>query len=142
MSDSIVTSFVSRYRSFRLNGTSWSTDQITSLEKHLGLALPPSYKAYLHLCGDSPPASLVGSDCHSDYLFDLNEWGRELLDECGNPFELTKNEVVFLMHQGYQFLYFKAEQTIDDPPVYFFLEGFDAPELRHDKFSEWVKSIA
>jgi len=131
--------FIERYKALGLKGSPWTARQVKALEQHLGFLLPSSYQAYLMIAGDSPPPALTGSDCHADYLFDLREWGEELLGECGNPFKLPDHAVVFLMHQGYQFLYFDADGINEDPPVFFYFENWTAAEKRYDCFSDWVE---
>lgn len=138
-----VEEFVAHYRSIGLAGSPLRPDQVAGVERHLGLPLPPAYRAYLLLSGAYPPPALVGSDCHGQYLFQLSAWADELLEECSRPFTLPADAVVFLMHQGYQFLYFRADGRTDDPPVFYFIEGMasqSAPELRFERFSAWVEA--
>ena len=140
MSDA-VTEFVGRYRSLGITGSPLTPGQVAALEQHLGLPLPAAYRAYLLVAGAYPPPKLVGSDCHGQYLYKLRGWADELLRESGRPFELPADAVVFLMHQGYQFFYFRADGCDDDPPVFYFIEGMGAPftpERRFERFSSWV----
>lgn len=140
--DEAVAGFVSRFRSLGLTGSPWTPSQVTALEQHLSLSLPAAYRAYLLIAGGRPPPSLVGSDCHADYLYQLRHWAAELLQECGDPFVLTADAVVFLMHQGYVFQYYLAGEWSDDPPVFQYLEGEPAPVEKFERFSEWVEAIA
>jgi hypothetical protein len=140
--DETVAEYVSRFRLLGLTGSPFRPEQVASLERHLGLLLPAAYKAYLLIAGEYPPPALVGSDCHGGYLYQLRDGAKELLRECGNPFELPADAVVFMMHQGYQFMYFCADSFGDDPPVFYFIEGMTreyAPEQRLERFSAWVK---
>lgn len=114
---------------------------IARLEEHLGLPIPAAYRAYLAIAGASPPPELVGSDCHDHYLFKLHDWATVLLKESGEPFSLPDDAIVFLMHQGYQFFYFHADGTTDDPPVYYYFENRSACERPYDRFSDWVAAI-
>jgi hypothetical protein len=141
--DEAVAEFVAHYRSIGLTGTPFNPDQVAALARHLGLPLPPAYRAYLLVAGAYPPPALVGSDCHGEYLFRLRGWADDLLAECGYPFALPADAVVFLMHQGYQFCYFRADGCTDDPPVFDFIEGMAAPYAParlFERFSWWVEA--
>jgi hypothetical protein len=135
-------SFIDRYRHRGLTGGLMDSASIARLEEHLGLPIPPAYRAYLGIAGASPPPELVGSDCHADCLFKLHDWAIELLKESGNPFPLPDDAIVFLMHQGYQFFYFHADGVTDDPPVYYYFENRLEPERPYERFSDWVAAIA
>lgn len=72
--------------------------------------------------------------CH---LPDLREIAEQLLQENNQP-PLPAQAFVFLMHQGYQFLYFVADGKNDDPPVYGYLEGEQGIVKKFEHFSEMV----
>jgi hypothetical protein len=139
--DNAVAELVSTYRYSGLAGSALTSEQIMALERHLGLPLPAAYRAYLLLAGAYPPPELIGSDCHGHYLYSLRKWAEELLQECGHPFELPSDAVVFLMHQGYHFFYFRADGCDDDPPVYDYIEGTTAPKRQFERFSWWVAAL-
>jgi hypothetical protein len=42
------------------------------------------------------------------------------------------------MHQGYSFYYFMADQTSEDPAVYAYLEGDNAPVMKAESFTAWL----
>jgi hypothetical protein len=138
--EGVVAEFAARYRSVGFVGSPLVPGEVTALERHLGLSLPAAYRAHLLLSGAAPPPVLVGADCYGHYLYKLRGWADELLAECGRPFALPADAVVFLMDQGYQFLYFQAGDGADDPPVWYFTEGMTAPEKRFDRFSAWVEA--
>jgi len=46
----------------------------------------------------------------------------ELLEENQFPQTLPKDAFVFLMHQGYQFSFFRLSEG-ENPPIYFYCEG-------------------
>jgi hypothetical protein len=137
-----TTSFIQRFRALGLTGLPMNAEQIARLETHLGLPIPSAYRAYLAIAGVSPSPALVGSDCHDHYLFDLRESAVKLLQESGNPFSLPEDAIVFLMHQGYQFFYFRADGVTNDPAVYYYFEDRSAPEFAYESFSDWVAAIA
>ena len=72
----------------------------------------------------------------------MREWADEMLAENGRPFELPPGAFVFLMHQGYQFMYFVCDGATDDPPVYYYLEGQPAVERKAERFSDWLELCA
>lgn len=133
-----VENFIDRYRLLGLAGSPLTPEQVAALERHLGLPLPAAYRAYLLIAGAYPAPGLVGSDCHGQYLYQLRGWADELLEESGSPFLLPADAVVFLMHQGYQFFYFRVDGIADDPGVFYYFENWPSPEHRHDRFSDWV----
>jgi hypothetical protein len=110
--------------------------------RHLGLPLPAAYRAYLRIAGWAPPPKLVGSPCHEQCLCRLREAADELLAECGRPFDLPADAVVFFMHQGYAFRYFQADGCTIDPPVFHFMDAMAAPQLEFERFSWWVEIVA
>jgi hypothetical protein len=140
--EQVIARYVGRFESLGLTGKPFGVKQIEGLERHLGVSLPAAYRAYLPIAGQEAPPSLIGSDCHGSYLFQLREWADGLLAECGKPFELPAGAVVFSMHQGYQFLYFVADGITDDPAEFYYFEGWSAPEQRYNRFSEWVAASA
>ncbi len=68
--------------------------------------LPASYKAYLLMAGRRPPRGWLGTDCTVGELADVRVWAEEVLRENGQP-PLPAQAFVFMMHQGYQFYYFR-----------------------------------
>ena len=140
--DAATQKFVDRYCMLGLLGSPCRPEQVTALERHLETAFPPAYRAYLLVAGLSPPPALIGSDCTLDYLYDLRGWAEELLEEWHRPFELSKQAVVFLMHQGYVFLYFQAGGGNEDPAVFRFLEGDPGPVQKSERFSDWVADVS
>lgn len=134
-----VEAFIELYRSLGVDGEACSTFEVQEVERGVGLPLPASYKAYLRVAGRHMPAAWVGSDCTIGRLPKLQEWGPELLRECDQP-PLPAQAFVFLMHQGYQFFYFLADGSSDDPPVFYYLEGEPAVVRKFDRLSDLVAS--
>ncbi|MBN1181926.1 MAG: SMI1/KNR4 family protein [Bacteroidales bacterium] len=116
-------------------------NQIRSLENQYNVKLPKTYIEFLK--GKYPEIDplLVGSDFEYRYLKELKKWANELLKENGNPFELKENDYVFLMHQGYQFMYFSCGDQLDDPPVYYYREGELEKERKFERFTEWIELL-
>ncbi len=112
--------------------------------------LPVAYMEFLRVMGgggegvidkNNPPERepfMVGEDFYIDKLFDLKEWGKELLEENNAPFALKDDDFVFWMSQGVMFAYFNINEGYD-PPVYFYSEGDNAPAKKvSDSFSEFI----
>src|SRR6266571_2080519 len=97
--------------------------EIESLQEALGLTLPETYRERLEIMGRSAGRYLAGSDAFYPDLLELRQQAEELLSENGHPFSLPEDAFVFLVHQGYQFLYFRAVPLDQDPPVIYYLEG-------------------
>ena len=110
--------FLSHYRSLGLSGTPCTPEEVAKLEADLHVKLPAAYRAFLLLMGNGPDPILVGTECTIGDLYRLGEGAEELLAEDGNSFALTPDAFVFLMHQGYQFMYFQCDAANDDPPVF------------------------
>ena len=69
---------------------------------------------------------MVGTDLFNEYP-ELNVWALELLEEDGTENFMDKNDFVFMMHQGYMFWYFKADEN-ENPDVYIYVENSKAPK--------------
>ena len=61
----------------------------------------------------------------------------ELLSTTGAAFRLSKDDLVILMHQGYEFLFLNACEG-DDPRVQLFVEGDESPTEVASSFSSWL----
>ena len=113
--------------------------ELAQLERSLGVALPSIYRQFLARMGRSAGAFLIGTDFLFTVLPELRGQAELLLDEVNSPFRLAKADVVFAMHQGYQFLYFTTGEA-DDPPVWHFAEGDAEPRRVFAHFSEWLSA--
>jgi len=110
---------------------------IRLLEEQYQVVLPKEYTRFLRRSYPALEANLAGSDFHIHCLSRLREGALELLAENGKPFALEATDFVFLMHQGYQFLFFRCGGS-DDPSVYHYLEGDSRPTKKFDRFTEWI----
>jgi hypothetical protein len=88
------------------------------------------------------PPKLAASDYHGPHLYRRRGWADELLAECGHPFQLPTDAVVFWTHQGYQFLYFRPDGCTENPPMFHFMEGMTAQKRQFERFSWWVAVAA
>lgn len=111
--------------------------EILLLERSLGFTLPATYRAFLRIVGKGSGEFLDGSVFHLSEIPRLQEAARELLDEAGRPWALEAEDFVFLMHQGYEFLFLRRDGS-EDPPVYLYEELEAAPRLWARSFSDWI----
>ena len=128
---------------FQIGHSGCSDHDIAKLESKFGVQLPGPYKRFLSRFGRDKSASrmLVGTDYFVPVLFKLRDWAEELLHEDGFPFQLHPQDFVFLMHQGYQFCYFRADGANDDPPVFYYLENQKKPEQKFGSVSDLLKKL-
>jgi hypothetical protein len=138
MDDSIA-AFVSRYEALGLSGTPATLQEVEALERRVGVVFPAAYKAFLLILGRDGGPDFVGPDCTIRHLPGLREGATELLRSQGLPFQLPERAVVFLMHQGYFFVFFVADGKAEDPPVFAYREGDAAPSLKAESFSAWLQ---
>lgn len=116
-----------------------SEPEIDSLERELGFTFPTVYRRFLRLVGRESGEFMDGSVFHGPQLVRLQAAARELLSETSAAWTLEPSDFVFLMHEGYEFLFFRADDS-DDPPVYFYLEHDPAPRRFAPSFSEWLSA--
>lgn len=114
-------------------------DEVIWLEQQLGISLPKAYQEFLLWLGHGAGQFLRGSDCFFKHLLDLQEWAVELLQENNFPEPLPEDAFVFLMHQGYQFSFFRLSEG-DDPPTYSYCEGTNQTSFirSHERFSDFL----
>jgi hypothetical protein len=136
--DKIVAQFVRLYEAMGLEGAPASSEEVAALEQQLGVKFPAAYKAFLFILGRDGGSDFIGSDCTVRQLPKLRGWAEDLLRRCGSQYALPEKAVVYLMHQGYSFFYFVADQTSDDPEVHAYLEGDPAPVKKAESFTAWL----
>jgi len=115
--------------------------QIDEIESSLGVRLPSSYRRFLARFGrdDGASAALRGSDYYLPLLLDLRSGAEELLRESNSSFALHPQDFVFWMHQGYQFCFFRADGSNQDPPVFYYFEGWPQPQEKFISVSDWLR---
>ncbi|RXK60643.1 SMI1/KNR4 family protein [Lacibacter luteus] len=99
---------------------------ISNIEQTKGIILPDLYKDFYRSCSIGIPEKLIGSDLPNHYL-ELEKFAKELLADNSVINFLEPDDFVFIMHQGYQFWYFKADGK-KDPIVYGYTEGNTQPD--------------
>jgi hypothetical protein len=111
---------------------------LSEIEKLKDIRLPEIYRNFFNHCFYSIPEKLVGTDLLNIYP-DLNKFALELLNDDGIDIFLEKDDIVFMMHQGYMFWYFKANGN-PDPIVYGYHESKLVPEDLGN-FSNFIKDF-
>lgn len=105
-------------------------EEFMKIQNFVNKPLPKVYKEFMLTMGRSAGSYMLGSDIFYDKVFDLNNWGRELLEENGFK-ELPVDAFVFWMHQGYQMAFFILGES-DNPIVYYYDEGSEMNDFRKD----------
>lgn len=101
-------------------------------------SLPPIYLDFLKTMGKGASGLFVGTDVYFQYLPNLKEGAIQLLAEDESKFKLPENAFVFLMHQGYQFMYFLSGNS-DDPEVFHYMELEGQPTTKYKSLSEFFE---
>jgi hypothetical protein len=113
--------------------------EVRELQRRLGIVLPKAYEEFLLLMGHGAGAFLRGSDCFFAQVSALQTWAADLLKENGGAAPLPEDAWVFLMHQGYQFSFFRLSEG-DNPPTYSYCEGTPHTTFikSHASFSDFL----
>ncbi len=98
-------------------------DKLSRIENECGILLPEIYKDFYNSCSTAIPDNLIGTDLINNNSFiDLRNWAYELLTGDRVDNFVKNDDFVFMMHQGYVFWYFSANND-PDPIVYGYFEG-------------------
>lgn len=111
-----------------------SESEILTIERGLGVKLPPDYRLFLSRMGDGVNGIFTGNDVFYDLLGDIREGADELLEEDGCNFHLDRQDFVFWMHQGYIFEFMRLG---GDGRVYSYHEGDMHPRVSFKNFTDW-----
>lgn len=119
-----------------------SPEEIEFLEEKLNCALPGAYKEFLQWMGHGAGMFLAGTDIFYEYILKIQAWAKESLVETNFPKPLPDDAVVFMMHQGYQFMFFRTSDG-ENPPIYYYHEAyhFDSFELKYPNLDEFLLAI-
>lgn len=113
-----------------------SEAEIDELERSEGCKLPQRYRDFLGLMGHNAGKFNQGSSFLYHRVFGLTKYAKETM--ASGPFQLPENTFVFFSHQGYIFAYFKLSEG-DNPPVFTYMEGEQAPILWGNSFTEYLE---
>jgi hypothetical protein len=114
---------------------------IASIEETFGVVLPAAYRDWLAVMGRGAGQYLLGTDAFYPKVLKLRTWAEELLEENEDPFQLPANAFVFLMHQGYQFMYFETGTGDSDPAVFHYFEGNAAAERKWNRLTDYYWQV-
>jgi hypothetical protein len=95
-----------------------SDEEVEEIEHHVGAPLPAAYREFLQWMGRGASDLFLGSHVFYPDVMQVDEWARVLLENDSVP-PLPPDALVFLMHQGYQFMFMRLQEG-DDPPVYYY----------------------
>jgi hypothetical protein len=98
-----------------------SLEEIEEVEANVGRTLPLAYREFLSKMGRGAGDFYVGTDLFYPSLLGITEGARELVAEDRPGLVLPDDAIVFMMHQGYQFMFIRADEG-EDPPVYYYME--------------------
>ena len=112
-------------------------EEVCILEQKSSHRLPAVYREFLKSVGWSAGNFLVGTDMFYPEVLSFRGAAERLLKQNNANYALSSNAFVFLMHQGYQFLFFHLEDN-DDPPVFHYIEPNKSPVRVSEKFSAWL----
>jgi hypothetical protein len=114
--------------------------EILELEARKNIRFPPVYREFLRRMGRGAGEFMEDVACFYPGLKSLEEVAVRLLEENGNPFTLPPGSFVFMVYQGYQFMYFDASGAQPgEPPIYYYVEGTPAPVKKADSFAELIQ---
>jgi hypothetical protein len=114
----------------RLEATGCTPEEIARIEADQGVALPPSYRAFLQNMGRDAGGLFGGTDIVFPDILGARDGAVELLLENQMPHVLPATTVVIYLHQGYVFGFLDPGEG-SDPPVREWTEALDpAPQAR------------
>ena len=105
--------------------------------KKLNTKFPRVFVAYLRRMGRERAGLFIGSDAEPYYMHEYKQQAIEALRAGGVKQFLGRHSVVFLLHQGYSFLYFEGGNPSQfDSPIYQYIEGEPEPKRIAAGFAE------
>jgi len=128
----------------RVEISGFSLDEIAEVEDRMGLKFPEMYREYLRVLGKNRGGLMKGTHLSPktvEVLLRWQPWAAQLMARSGAEDSLPPNAVVFADHQGYQFWYFVADPSDEDPPVYYYLENNKHVQRVNERFSEFLLGL-
>src|SRR5262245_6485897 len=109
--------------------------EVAAAEARLGLRFPAVFREFLLRMGRRHGDLFCGSDLASlEQLEGFKVEARDLMSQAGVDAAVLDRAVVFLWHQGYEFVYFVADGG-EDAPVWLYVEGESEPMVAADSFA-------
>lgn len=115
--------------------------EIARLEDRAGRRLPSAYRRFLLRAGGYAGTFMDGSDFLARDLEDLQQVGRELMEDIGAT--LPADAWVFLVHQGYEMVFMSnasGASSGDDSGSVFYANDGGVIERVYSSFSEWLST--
>ena len=118
-----------------------SDTEIEEVEADVGRSLPLAYREFLAKMGRGAGKFYVGTDIFYPRVLGLTEAAHELVAEDEADLFLPEEAIAIIMHQGYQFMFVRADEG-DDPPVYYYMElGGEFVQKAH-QLSQFLIDVA
>ncbi len=116
-----------------------TSEEIAELENYAGGTFPLVYRKFLEMMGQCAGRLFQGSTALLSQKWSLKfrAFAEKMLSDHGAETPLPESAFVFLMHQGYQFLYFRLDEG-ENPPVYIITDFEPEPKLLVDSFTNLV----
>ncbi|MGH2495033.1 MAG: SMI1/KNR4 family protein [Ktedonobacteraceae bacterium] len=117
-------------------------EEVRILERKIRHSLPAAYREFLLWMGQGTGGLFQGSECLYWDLIPLQKAAVKLMQEDEFVDPLPEDAFVFLMHQGYQFHFFRTNEG-DDPPIYYYLEEQEQSSIRtvYSHFSDFLLAM-
>lgn len=129
-----------------------SAEDIAWLESKHNVILPESYKLFLRMMGRGAGDFLV--DDHFQCFLETFEWEEKIIahrkrrlggnidaERLPEGLELPENHFVFAERNGYFWMYFIADGTDDDPPIYSYMEDAESHMKKFDSFWGFIEEM-
>lgn len=118
-----------------------SAQEIDEIEAAVGRRLPLAYREFLAQMGHGAGDFYMGTDIFYPRLHGLGQAARDLVAEEKSNLALPNEAIVFMMHQGYQFLFVRNDEG-DDPPVYYYMEFSGQFVKKSDHLTDFLIDVA
>ncbi len=117
-----------------------SAQEISQMEAEVG-PLPTSYREFLLKMGRGAGNFYVGTDLFYPDFLGITEAAHHLVAEDKADIILPKDTIVFMMHQGYQFMFVRSGEGAD-PPVYYYMEQSGQFTKKADHLTQFLIDVA
>ncbi len=77
----------------------------------------------------------------SQRFLELQSFPQELFEESPTAFQLAANSIIISQHDGYQFIYMTVDNLNVDPPIHFYMEGWEQAKLINMNFAEFMLDL-
>ena len=118
-----------------------SDTEIEEVTADVGRPLPLAYREFLAKMGRGAGKFYVGTDIFYPRVLGLTEAAHELVAEDEADLVLPEEAIAIIMHQGYQFMFVRADEG-DDPPVYYYMELSGEFVQKANQLSQFLIDVA